>query len=272
MQPQVAAQGGHAGPPLSFKMGGKVFKGQRISVVIPCHNEEEGIAVTLADMPPLVDEVVVVDNNCTDRTAEVARSLGAVVVQETRKGYGAAYKAGMRRATGDIIVTMDGDGTYPRSFIPVLLEIMLEEDWDFITCDRTGHREKGAGTALRILGNSILNWTMFALFLVSLRDSQSGMWVFKRSILPRFALVSDGMSFSEELKIEAFTRRDLRCTELPIYYRARIGESKLNMWKDGFSNLLFLFKKRFGLLGAAERRPFAALAQEAGLSGADDPQ
>ena len=111
--------------------------------------------------------------------------LGAVVVTEERKGYGAAYKAGLTHATGDIIITMDGDGTYPRSFIPVLLEIMLEEDWDFITCDRTGHREQGAGTALRILGNSILNWSMALLFFVRLRDSQSGMWVFKRSILPR---------------------------------------------------------------------------------------
>ena len=86
------------------------------------------------------------------------------------------------------------------------------------------------------------------------------MWVFKRSILPRFNIVSDGMAFSEELKIEAFTQRDLRCTELPIYYRARVGESKLNVWKDGFYNLFFLFRKRFGLAGASQARPFAALA------------
>jgi glycosyltransferase involved in cell wall biosynthesis len=239
-----------------------VYKGKRISVVIPCHNEEEGIKITLSDMPPLVDDVVVVDNNCSDNTGEVARSLGARVVIETRKGYGAAYKAGMNAASGDIIVTMDGDGTYPRSFIPVLLEIMLEENWDFITCDRTGHREKGAGTWVRILGNSVLNWTMTILFLVRLRDSQSGMWMFKRSILPRLAIVSDGMAFSEELKIEAFTRGDLRCTELPIYYRARIGESKLNVWKDGFYNLFFMFKKRLGLARSANAYPFAAMAQK----------
>lgn len=249
-----------------------MFKGQRISVVIPCHNEEEGIKVVLSDMPALVDEVVVVDNNSTDRTAEVARSMGARVIKETRKGYGAAYKTGFNHASGDIIVAMDGDATYPRSFIPVLLEIMDEEQWDFITCDRTGHRERGAGTFLRILGNSILNWSMFLLYFVHLRDSQSGMWVFRRHILPRFNITSDGMSFSEELKIEAFTKRDLRCTELPIYYRARIGESKLNMWKDGFNNLLFMFKKRFGLAGSASVRPFAALAQDPSLSAADDPK
>jgi dolichol-phosphate hexosyltransferase len=247
-----------------------VYKGKSVSIVIPCHNEEEGIRFTLSDVPALVDEVVVVDNNCTDRTSEVARSLGAVVVTESRKGYGAAYKAGLNHAQGDIVVTMDGDGTYPRSFIPVLLEIMLEEDWDFITCDRTGHREKGAGTALRILGNSVLNWSMALLFFVRLRDSQSGMWVFKRSILPRLSVVSDGMAFSEELKIEAFTKKDLRCTELPIYYRARIGESKLNIWKDGLYNLAFLFKKRAGLAGSAGAHPFAVLEQQAAAS--DEPK
>ena len=74
-----------------------MYKGKRVSVVIPCHNEEEGIRITLSDMPrALVDEVVVVDNNCSDNTSEVALSLGARVVTETRKGYGAAYKAGSR--------------------------------------------------------------------------------------------------------------------------------------------------------------------------------
>jgi dolichol-phosphate hexosyltransferase len=249
-----------------------MYKGKRVSVVVPCHNEEEGVGIVLADMPSLVDEVVVVDNNCTDRTGEVARSLGAVVVCEARKGYGAAYKAGFNHAGGDIIVTMDGDGTYPRSFIPVLLEIMVEEDWDFITCDRTGHREQGAGTALRILGNSILNWSMALLFWVRLRDSQSGMWVFKRSILPQFTITSDGMAFSEELKVEAFTRPGLRCTELPIYYRARIGESKLNVWKDGFYNLFFLFRKRLGLLRSDNPHPFAAIAQSAVLDVSQAPK
>lgn len=223
-----------------------MHKGHTISVVIPCYNEEEGIRVTLADMPDLVDEVVVVDNNCTDRTAEVAAAMGAKVVAETKPGYGAAYKAGFRAATGDIIVTMDGDGTYPRGFIPVLAEVLIDEELDFITCDRTGHKSEEANSFLRVLGNLILNVAVFALYFVWLKDSQSGMWVFRRAILPKLALTSDGMSFSEELKVEAFRREDVKAAELPIYYRERVGESKLNLWQDGFANLIFLFKKRFG--------------------------
>jgi glycosyltransferase involved in cell wall biosynthesis len=217
-----------------------------VSVVIPCYNEEEGIQVTLADMPDAVDEVIVVDNNCTDRTAEVAAAMGAKVVCESKPGYGAAYKAGFRAASGDIIVTMDGDATYPRAFIPVLLDVLIEENLDFISCDRTGHKADEANSFLRVLGNFVLNLTIFGLFFVWLKDSQSGMWVFRRSILPQLELTSDEMAFSEELKIEAFSKRNLRARELPIYYKARIGESKLNLWRDGFANLLFLFRKRLG--------------------------
>jgi glycosyltransferase involved in cell wall biosynthesis len=226
-----------------------MHKGHTVSVVIPCYNEEEGIRITLADMPDVVDEVIVVDNNCTDRTAEVASAMGARVVCESKPGYGAAYKAGFGAATGDIIVTMDGDATYPRAFVPVLLDVLIEEELDFITCDRTGHKAEEANSGLRVLGNFVLNVAMFALFCVWLKDSQSGMWVFRRSILPQVNLTSDGMSFSEELKIEAFSNKALKSAELPIYYKERIGESKLDLWRDGFTNLLFLFQKRLGLSG-----------------------
>ena len=231
-----------------------MYKGHTISVVIPCYNEEKAIGATLADMPSIVDEVVVVDNNCVDRTAEVARGLGATVVCEMRQGYGAAYKKGFRSATSDIIVTMDGDGTYPRSFITALVDVMLVEELDFITCDRTGYKSKGSGTPTRVFGNWVLSVVQTVLFGQRVSDSQSGMWVFKRSILPLIELTSDGMPLSEEIKIEAFANPKIKARELPIYYRARLGESKLNVWKDGFRNLLFLFHKRWQMLGFVRRR------------------
>ena len=232
-----------------------MYKGYTVTVVTPCFNEEVGIAQTLADMPELVDEIVVVDNNCTDRTAEVARRMGARVVRETTQGYGAAYKRGFLAATGDVIVTMDGDGTYPRSFIPVLLEVMIEEGIDFITCDRTGHKSRGSGTPVRVFGNWVLGTVQALLFGQRIKDSQSGMWVFRRDILPSLKLTSDGMSLSEEIKIEAFglaaQRSGFTARELPIYYRARVGESKLRLWHDGLANLTFLFRKRWMSWGLA---------------------
>ncbi len=229
-----------------------MYKSHRISLVMPCYNEEHGLPEVFRDLPrDIVDEVIAVDNNSTDRTAEVARRLGAQVVRESKQGYGAAYKTGLRHATGDIIVTMDADGTYPRNFIPILLDVMIDEEFDFITCDRTGHKDKPSNW-LRVFGNDVLNFFILLLFWFRVRDSQSGMWVFRRWVLEQISLTSDGMAFSEEIKLEAMSKKDrIRATELPIYYKERHGVSKLRIWRDGFYNLFFLFRKRFGLLGSA---------------------
>jgi hypothetical protein len=86
---------------------------------------------------------------------------------------------------------------------------------------------------------------MSVLFFRWVRDSQSGMWVFRRSILKDMKLESDGMGFSEEIKIEALRDRRIRFGEISIMYTSRVGETKLNLWRDGVQNLLLLFKKRF---------------------------
>src|SRR5438477_11288606 len=104
----------------------------KLSLVVPCYNEEDGVREVIGRCPPDVDEIVGVDNNSTDRTAEVARSLGAVVVCEKRPGYGASYKAGLAAASGDLIATLDGDGTYPPEAIPQLVDTLVEQRWDFL--------------------------------------------------------------------------------------------------------------------------------------------
>lgn len=229
-----------------------MYKNKRISLVMPCYNEEHGLPEVFRDLDrTIVDQVIAVDNNSTDRTAEVAQKLGATVIRETKQGYGAAYKTGLRNATGDIIVTMDADGTYPRNFIPILLDVMIDEEFDFITCDRTGHKDKPSNW-LRVFGNDVLNFFILLLFWFRVRDSQSGMWVFRREVLAHLSLTSDGMAFSEEIKLEAMSKPHLiRAKELPIYYKERHGVSKLRIWRDGFYNLFFLFRKRLGLLGSA---------------------
>jgi hypothetical protein len=83
------------------------------------------------------------------------------------------------------------------------------------------------------------------LFFRWVRDSQSGMWVFRRAILKDMILVADGMAFSEEIKIEAIRNHRIRFGEISIQYSSRLGEIKLNPWRDGIQNLLFLVRKRF---------------------------
>lgn len=219
----------------------------KLSLVIPCYNEEDGVREVIGRCPSEIDEIVVVDNNCSDRTAEVARSLGAVVVSEKTPGYGAAYKAGMKAATGDIIVTLDGDGTYPPEAILGLVDQLVEKKWDFLSACRFPLADRRAMGLTNQFGNWVLTVTAMLLFFKPIRDSQSGMWVFKRSLLEKLRVTSDGMPFSQEIKLEAILR-GFRFGETHIAYGARIGEVKLQKWRDGWLNLSFLFRKRFGLL------------------------
>jgi glycosyltransferase involved in cell wall biosynthesis len=222
-----------------------MYKGQRITVIIPCLNEEHGIEKILRSMPDFVDETIVVDNNSTDRTAEVARSLGAQVIREEVRGYGRSYKRGFANATGDLIITLDGDHSYPVDALSYLIEAFLHLDVDFLNASRFPVRNINAMSVKHKFGNLLLSLAMSLLYFRWVRDSQSGMWVLRRSILNSMQLESDGMAFSEEIKIEALKNSRIRFGEISIQYSSRLGEIKLNPWRDGFYNLFFLVKKRF---------------------------
>lgn len=222
-----------------------MYKSLKITVISPCLNEEQGIERVLRRMPDFVDQTIVVDNGSTDRTSDVARGLGALVIHEDVRGYGRSYKTGFATATGDLIVTLDGDHSYPPDAISYLLEAFLHLDVDFLNASRFPVRTPGAMSLKHKIGNLILSLAMSVLYLRWVRDSQSGMWVFRRSMLQDLKLTSDGMAFSEEIKIEALKRNRARFAEISIMYTSRMGEMKLNPWRDGFYNLWFLVKKRF---------------------------
>lgn len=221
-----------------------MFNGESVTAIIPCLDEEQGIEQVLRNMPQYIDELIVVDNGSTDRSGQVARSFGAKVIAEDVRGYGRAYKRGFANATGDIIVTLDGDHSYPSDAISYLLGAMQHLGVDFLNTSRFPVRYSQSMSFKHRVGNLILSLTMSLLFLRWVRDSQSGMWVFRRSILDKIRLDSDGMAFSEEIKIEAIKHREIQFAEIPILYTSRLGEVKLNPWRDGFRNLFFLLKKR----------------------------
>ena len=222
-----------------------MYKSQRITVIIPCLNEEQGIERVLKRMPEFVDQVIVVDNGSTDRTSDVARSFGAEVIREEVRGYGRSYKRGFASATGDLIVTLDGDHSYPPDAISYLLEAFMHLKVDFLNASRFPVRDGSAMSLKHWFGNLVLSLAMSILYLRWVRDSQSGMWVFHRSILSKMTLESDGMAFSEEIKIEALKVNRHRFAQLSLLYSSRLGEIKLNPWRDGLYNLWFLLKKRF---------------------------
>ena len=168
-----------------------VYKSQRITVITPCLNEEQGIEQVLRRMPDFVDQVIVVDNGSTDRTSDIARSFGAEVIREPVRGYGRSYKRGFASATGDIIITLDGDHSYPPDAISYLLEALLHLDVDFLNASRFPVRDPKAMSMKHRIGNWVLSLAMSLLYFRWVRDSQSGMWVFRRSILEHMHLESE---------------------------------------------------------------------------------
>ena len=121
-----------------------MYKQQSITVIIPCLNEEQGIEGVMKRMPEFVDQVIVVDNGSTDRTADVAKQYGAQVIQEDARGYGRAYKTGFAAATSDLVVTLDGDQSYPPDAISYLIEAFLHLDVDFLNASRFPVRDANA--------------------------------------------------------------------------------------------------------------------------------
>ena len=221
-----------------------MYQDRTISLIIPCYNEEEGLPHVLEKVPDMVDEIVIVDNNSTDLTADIGERFGARVFRESQQGYGYAYFKGIEAATGDIFVTMDGDGTYPPEEIPRLVEALFSESLDFISACRFPLSDPKNMDPVSKFGNRVLTLMTRVLFGYGLKDSQSGMWVFKQSCLEKLRLENNGMGFSEEIKIEAI-RRGLAFQEIHIPYHLRFGKKKIKKFRDGILNLLFLVKLRF---------------------------
>ncbi len=229
----------------------------KLSFVIPAYNEEKGIAKTLDEIKEtskklldkkIIDdfEVIVVDNNSKDRTKELAKSKGVRVLTEKKQGYGAAYKTGLKNATGDIIITGDGDNSYPFCDAERLLKEL--QDCDFITTNRLAGLLEGSMPILNHIGNKILTFVFQLLYNHKIKDSQSGMWAFRKDFLDElnFDLMSDGMPFSQQIKIVAISAKK-QIKEIPIIYRKRIGFKKLRNLRDGFDNLNQLIWFKFKL-------------------------
>ena len=226
-----------------------------LSVVVPALNEAQNIEAVVGSVPVAAlshlgwdTEVLVVDNASTDGTGDLARAAGATVVLQPRRGYGSAYKAGFAAARGDVIVTGDADRTYPLDQADDLLKLFLGSGADFLTTNRLLASNRGAMKRSHAVGNHVLSAFARALFGHDLRDSQSGMWMFFRAVWEDIDVRSEGMGFSQEIKNEAF-RSGFRTVEVPIEYRPRGGEVKLNALRDGVRNLTWLIEER--------RRPVA---------------
>lgn len=209
-----------------------------ISVVIPTMDEPaiEGVLHDVFDaLKQETVEVIVVDKS-QDETAQRASKLGAKIIHQTRIGYGDAYITGFKHISKDVdtVVILDGDYTYDPYDIPALLQPIRDDDADFVIGSRFALMDKGAMSRRNALGNRMLTALVRILYHVPLTDSQSGMRAIRRSALDRLKLQSPNMPFATEMIIEA-RKEGLVIVEVPIRYRSRVGQAKLEPFRDALS-------------------------------------
>jgi glycosyltransferase involved in cell wall biosynthesis len=206
-----------------------------IDVIIPAYNEEKSISLVLQDIPKeLVREVIVCNNNSTDRTAEVARKQGATVVDQPRKGYGSACLKGMayiaakpREEQPDIIVFLDGDYSDHPEEMPDLVKPILEDDMDMVIGSRAlGNMERGAMMPQQIFGN----WLATNLIRLFYNYNFTDLGPFRAIRWDRLLEIDmqdPDFGWTVEMQVKA-AKYKLNCTEVPVRYRRRVGVSKVS--------------------------------------------
>jgi glycosyltransferase involved in cell wall biosynthesis len=220
-----------------------MYKSKKISAVIPCYNEEKTIGVILRSMPDFVDEIIVVDNNSTDKTKEMALKYGAKVIKEGKQGVGWAMRKGFENSKGDIIVVIDGDGQHNPEDIDRFSQLLVDKKDNVIFGTRFFEKRlrSESGSILRDVGNKLQTTVFNILFRSDITDSQCGMWIFKKSVLEKISLISSGFSIVEEFRARIINK-NIKFSELSISCYKRQGRSRLSPFKDGIKNIFFLFK------------------------------
>lgn len=214
--------------------------------MIPCLNEEASIAAVVGEARAVLGElgaegeVIVVDNASEDASAERAVEAGATVVHEPRRGYGSAYLAGLAAARGDYVVLTDADASYDLARVGEFVD-RLRNGADLVLGSRLrGRIHPGAMPwTHRWIGNPVLTGMLNMLFRVGVSDAHCGLRALRRDSLARLGLSTTGMEFASEMVIKA-AKRGLRIEEIPIEYRPRVGESKLNSVRDAWRHVRFM--------------------------------
>lgn len=203
-----------------------------ISVIIPAYNEEDSIALVIGAIPKLVNEIIVVSNQSSDRTEEVARAAGATVLREDQKGYGYACLKGMAyiadlHSKPDIVVFLDGDySDYPENLTEIVKPI-LEKNIDFVVGARVKQmREEGSMTFPQIFGNALATFLM-RLFFGSRFTDLGPFRAIKYHKLIELSMQDKTYGWTVEMQLKVL-RKQFTYTEVNVPYRNRIGVSKVS--------------------------------------------
>lgn len=238
-----------------------MYRDKRITVCLPCRNEGNHLKEVIAKIPAIVDEIIVISNKSSDNTMEVAKKLGGKVkaYEDNRVigniGYGFAHMTGIEKATGDIIAAMDGDGTYPIDDLPQVIDKMLDENFDFISCNRYPLKD-GTKIPFKLrFGVWMLNTEIRLLYGKKINDILSGMWAFKKEVKKELRLTMGDWNLSPQIKLNAATNPHIAFAEFSIAQHQRMGETKQNYFQTGLSHAMWIAKN--WLVPARSKAPTA---------------
>lgn len=230
-----------------------------IAVIIPCYNEEATIAKVVKDFAAVLPgaQVYVFDNNSKDKSAEAARTAGALVRHEKQQGKGHVVRRAFADVEADIYVLVDGDDTYDAASAPALVTALLEGPYDMINAARV-EKTAAAYRAGHRFGNRAISLIVSSLFGRTCRDVLSGYRVFSRRFVKSFPALARGFEIETELTVHALQLRlPVQEVETPYKERPAGSFSKLSTFKDGFRilfTILHLLKEEkplafFGIIG-----------------------
>jgi dolichol-phosphate mannosyltransferase len=215
-----------------------------VSVLLPTLNEEESIGSTIKEVRAVISdaEIVVIDGLSTDRTVEIAKSLGARVLLEKRKGKAFAIKTAFRKISSDYAVMIDADLTYPVKDIPKFLSLL--KDYDVVIGSRfKGRFEDGSMPFINGVGNQIICLVATVLYLKPVSDVCTGMWAFRKNAYKAVEITAHTFELECNLFAQS-VKKGFRIFEVPIDYARRGGVSKVQLM-DGVKDCVFLLKERF---------------------------
>ena len=219
-------------------------KNERIAVLIPCYNEELTVSKVVNDFKKELPKakIFVYDNNSTDKTAQLAKEAGAIVVAERNQGKGNVVRSMFRDVDADIYIMVDGDDTYPADEAHKLIDA-VENGYDMVIGDRlssTYYEENKR--PFHNFGNDLVRWLINKIFDNEIKDIMTGYRAFSKKFVKTIAVMSPGFQIETELTITALEYR-YNIKQVPIQYRDRPAgsSSKLNTISDGIKVLITLF-------------------------------
>jgi len=241
-------QNPHGDPDLSFSK-------DDVTIIIPTLNEEEAIGRVIGEvMEAGYRNIIVVDGYSSDRTVEIAKSMGAQVVSQVGHGKSSAIKTGIEIAQTPYILVMDGDGTYDPKDIERMLKTAVEKDCDEVV----GYRvDRGNIPLLHRLGNRVISTLISLLMGQRVKDPCSGIYLLRADLAKQLEITATGFDVEAEIVSQSIVYGSV--VEVPVRYRRRIGKPKLPTWRAGIRIVLTALKiawlynpvLMFSLLGSA---------------------